>query len=154
MIGILTELERDRLVELVDSPLDSFALPSYHLENGIWDPTTEMDARKAQENPKLCLQSHNLVNHIRFFKRQLSKVLTEIDILQEEIISGLPGNKFPDEFPGRCHIESVGNQMKQRVLDIIIELDDKFDQCGMVIADMSLSMQTVRMKALTSHIYY
>lgn len=135
MMGIFAELERKRLVGLVDKLLDNFTLRAEHVENGVWNPATEMDSMKAQGNLRACFQSQNLVDHIRAVKRQLSKFLTEIDNVADIMFSECSAEQ--------CS-ENIDFQMKQRIRDIMIEYDDKIDECNMVIGNTSLAMQTVR----------
>ena len=137
-------MERQRLVDLVDDLLDNFTLRSDHLENGVWNPETEMDSSKAQESLKLCFKSQNLADHIRSVKRQLSKVLTGIDTLRETLTSGTLLERHSLDPSRMYRLESVGNHMKQRIQDIMIEYSDKMDECDMLISNTSLAMQTVR----------
>ena len=119
MMSIFAELERKRLVGLVDKLLDNFTLRAEHVENGVWNPATEMDSMKAQGNLRACFQSQNLVDHIRAVKRQLSKFLTEIDNVADIMFSECSAEQ--------CS-ENIDFQMKQRIRDIMIEYDDKIDQ--------------------------
>lgn len=143
LMGIFAELERKRLVDLADKLLDNFTLRSEHLENGIWDPSVELNATKAQENLKLCFQSRNIADHMKAVKRQLSKFLDAIDLTGKTMMGECPGDILQQKLPKREHLTNVAFQMKQRTQDIMIEYDDKINECEMVMGNTSLAMQTV-----------
>ncbi|KAK0736223.1 hypothetical protein B0T21DRAFT_366539 [Apiosordaria backusii] len=87
MVGIFAELERERLVNLAERLADQFTLSSDFLETDD-DSTSEggqgsLKHAKMQEYLGICLKSRTLVDHIRSMKRQLLKVLTELDQLEE-----------------------------------------------------------------------
>ncbi|KAI1373025.1 hypothetical protein F4677DRAFT_430786 [Hypoxylon crocopeplum] len=142
VIEIFAELERRRLVSMADQLLDGFTLRSEHLENGKWDPSTDMSSDKAQECLALCVQSRNLIDHMRAVKRQLLKLLVEIDEF---------GNHFASHKSEAHHNHSnkvrrfkkAGFQMKKRLQDTINEYDDKMDECNMIVGNTTLAMQTV-----------
>ncbi|OLN96286.1 hypothetical protein CCHL11_04449 [Colletotrichum chlorophyti] len=140
MPGIFAELERDRLVKAVEKLIDRFTLRSDRLENATWSPESDLDGKQTQEHLSLCLQSRSLMDHIRSVKRQLNKLLREIDEVNEELASLSAANQLPADL---ASLTSVGKKMKRRVQDIMIEYDDKIDDCNMMLCNTSLAMQTV-----------
>ncbi|KAK3987392.1 hypothetical protein QBC44DRAFT_246098, partial [Cladorrhinum sp. PSN332] len=88
----------------------------------------------------ISLRSRTLVDLIRAVKRQLAKVLTEIDELQRFWQS----SEFSQDLgtnPGRA--ESVKKMMATgRIRDIMDEYDDKIDECKKMAQNLSLAMQT------------
>ncbi|KAH9908537.1 hypothetical protein F4778DRAFT_350718 [Xylariomycetidae sp. FL2044] len=144
-VGIFAELERERLVAAVDQLLDRFTLKSEHLEGGgrSWDPRTDMSSAKTQENLSLCLQSRSLADHIRAVKRQVAKLVAEIDRLGSSRLTARKGaEERADPQKGR-RLKKVGIQMKKRLAEILDEYDDKIDECDMIQSNTSLAMQTV-----------
>ncbi|KAK4677669.1 hypothetical protein QC764_0047210 [Podospora pseudoanserina] len=90
MLGIVAELERERLVNLAEKLADQFTLSSDFLTED--DSSSEggqgsIKHAKMQEYLGICLMSRNLVDHIRSTKRQLLKVLIELDQLEEYWLS-------------------------------------------------------------------
>ncbi|KAK1714928.1 uncharacterized protein BDZ83DRAFT_588592 [Colletotrichum acutatum] len=76
-------------------------------------------------------------------KRQLAKFSNEIDIITTEFES-LGGVEYIYKSePRAIEVAKVGTKMKRRVDDIMIEYEDKIDECQMMICNTSLAMQTV-----------
>ncbi|OTB11878.1 hypothetical protein K445DRAFT_321591 [Daldinia sp. EC12] len=142
MIGILVELEKERLVSMADHLLDGFTLRSEHLENGSWDPSVDMSKEKTQEYLGLCLQSRNLIDHMKAVRRQVVKLLAEIEEFEDYISSHKQGGRAHDGKRAR-QFKKTGAQMKKRLHDIINEYDGKMDECNMIVANITLAMQTV-----------
>ncbi|KAI3528435.1 hypothetical protein CSPX01_16231 [Colletotrichum filicis] len=143
MPGIFEELERARLVERVEDLLDDFTLRSEKLETHPWSPDADTDGSKAQQHLSLCVKSQSLMDQIRMAKRQLTKFSKEIDIITTELES-LSGVEYIHKSePRATEMAKLGTKMKNRVDDIMIEYDDKIDECQMMICNTSLAMQTV-----------
>ncbi|KAK1752027.1 hypothetical protein QBC47DRAFT_389479 [Echria macrotheca] len=124
--GILTELERKRLVNLAEDLVDKFTVNSDTLENQSWS----LNTLKMQESLAICVRSRSLMDQIRSIKRQLARVLDELKLIeQEEWIS--------------AQALEMGMLVKQKVVDALDELDDKIDECNMMAENLSLAMQTV-----------
>lgn len=142
MIGIFVELERERLVSMADQLLDGFTLRSENLENGSWDPSIDMSKEKTQEYLALCLQSRSLIDHMKAVKRQVVKLLAEI----EEFEGHFPSHRHSERSHDgkRAHrFKKIGAQMKKRLQDTINEYDGKIDECNMIVGNITLAMQTV-----------
>jgi len=125
-VGILAELERKRLVDLGEDLLDKFTVNSDTLENYSW----KLSTLKMQESLAICVRSHSLKDQIRSVKRQLARVLDELDRLgREEWLS-----------PSAL---DMGILVKQKIVDTLDEFEDKIDECNMMAENLSLAMQTV-----------
>lgn len=135
LLGIFMELERERLISTAEHLADQFTLGSDVLENRSWDPNNP----KIQSYLEICLRSRTLVDHMRAVKRQLAKVILEIDELDRSWQAVAQGQD--DEM--RQGLIKTGQQMKQRILDMLDEYDDKIDECKKMAQNLSLVMQTV-----------
>ncbi|KAJ0159292.1 hypothetical protein CTA2_9973 [Colletotrichum tanaceti] len=149
--GIFAEVERTRLVGTVETLMDVFALRSERLNSTSkaepWSPETDADGKRTQEHLNLCMESRDLISHISAVKRQLAKLLKEMSAVEREIgslrdrvDSSMPREHERVREPG---LLDTGARMRSRVEDILIEYDDKIDDCNMMICNMSLAMQTV-----------
>ncbi|WYZ38038.1 hypothetical protein EsH8_II_001544 [Colletotrichum jinshuiense] len=144
--GILAELERKRLVEAVEDLLDQFTLRSERLDPTLetsWSPDSDIDGKKTQEHLSLCLRSRSLIDHIQAVKRQLAKLLDDFDVVAGELESLHSDGQLCTDGTTAAALTKVGNKMKTRIEDIMIEYDDKIDDCNMMICNTSLAMQTV-----------
>lgn len=167
-MGIFVELERTRLVNKADKLADEFTLGSDILENG---DSANLNSPKMESYLKICLRSRTLVDYIRAVKRQLVKVLAELDELERfwkgsidalmvkpkspqsvTYTNGKPernNKKGGEEQEKQKQVDllegliGTGQQMKQRIRDIMDEYDDKIDECKKMAQNLSLAMQTV-----------
>lgn len=149
-LGIFLELDRIRLINMADKLADEFTLGSDILGTRVWDANNP----KMQQYLEICLRSRTLVDYIRAVKRQLAKVLTEIDDLEklwkrmkdEHPKDDETKNKTPNLQEKTQRMIETGNQMKQRIRDMMDEYDDKIDECNKMAQNLSLAMQTVRQR--------
>lgn len=144
-LGIFLELDRLRLIDRADKLADKFTLGSDILGTRAWDANNP----KMQEYLEICVQSRTLVDHIRAVKRQLAKVLVEIDDLEKLWTRTMTDATLKDDNTNiekptlQERIIETGNQMKQRIRDMMDEYDDKIDECKKMAQNLSLAMQTV-----------
>jgi hypothetical protein len=143
LVGILAELERERLVGIADDLIDKFTLRSEILENIYWNPQQDMNSQKTQEYLALCLQSRSLVDHIRAVKRQLVKFLEAIDGVSTWMES--PTSQVNYDYEKSLSLNETGKRIKKRIEEIVDEYDDKIDECNMMTENLALTMQTVRL---------
>jgi hypothetical protein len=135
--GVFAELERERLLGLVEDLVDRFTLASDIFKNSRWD----QDGKKMQDYLSICLQCRSLMHHIHAVKRQLRAFIDEIDTLQREWELTPPAcHRDTDK---RQRVLATGQRIKRRLQDIVDEYDDKIDQCETMTQDLSLAMQTV-----------
>ncbi|KAH6999508.1 hypothetical protein EDB80DRAFT_687619 [Ilyonectria destructans] len=144
--GILAELERKRLTGLVEYTLDRFTLRAGGTST-IADGhvgTLHMSEEQMGEYLELCYESQNLAKEFKSVKRQLSKMMQSCDV-------PYPAVSCPDTRDGgsiaaetiQDALADVGTRIKKRTLEIIDEYDNKIDECGMVLDNTSITMQTV-----------
>jgi hypothetical protein len=138
MIGMLIELERQRVVNQADKLMDQFSLRSEVLEGQPWTPDTDIDGFKAQEYLALCLQSQSLVAHIQSFKRQTAGVFVQLDELET-----LRQSTGPKSEQDKDMFIKTGHRIRSRLDDVMNELDDTVDNCRMMTETLSVTMQTV-----------
>ncbi|EAQ87605.1 hypothetical protein CHGG_04224 [Chaetomium globosum CBS 148.51] len=147
MAEIWRRLDRERLIGRAESLADKFTLGSDILENKSWDSTNP----KMQGYLEVCLQSRTLIDYIRAAKRQLAKVLVEIDGLER---LWRQSNLKPAVSKARLKAEKgkrqkkisgmlqTGEKMKQRIREMLDEYDDKVDECKKMAQNLSLAMQS------------
>ena len=147
VVGIFMELDRERLIGMAESLADKFTLGSDILENKSWDSTNP----KMQGYLEVCLRSRTLVDYIRAVKRQLAKVLVEIDGLERfwRQSKHMVSNARTKAEKGKrqrkiTRMLETGEKMKQRIHEMLDEYDDKIDECRKMAQNLSLAMQSVR----------
>ncbi|KAK0712482.1 hypothetical protein B0T26DRAFT_741601 [Lasiosphaeria miniovina] len=92
----------------------NFTINSDMLENKHWD----LNTHRIRESLATCVHSRTLMDQIRSFKRQLNKVLEENESLARE------------------------EWAPAAIRDVLDEYEDKIDECSMMAANLSLTMQT------------
>lgn len=147
VVGIFMELDRERLIGMAESLADKFTLGSDILENESWDSTNP----KMQGYLEVCLRSRTLVDYIRAVKRQLAKVLVEIEGLERlwRQSKHMVSNARTKAEKGKrqrkiTRMLETGEKMKQRIREMLDEYDDKIDECKKMAQNLSLAMQSVR----------
>ncbi|KAK3322803.1 hypothetical protein B0H66DRAFT_215041 [Apodospora peruviana] len=164
VLGIFLELDRARLISHADSLADEFTLGADVLssEETPWDPSTAKENLKMQRYLRVCLRSRTLADYMGTAKRQLSKVLAELDELEllwtttptAAAAAPVPAGDDEDYLNDKRRdsndkgkeeeddLIATGKQMKQRIRDIMDEYDDRMDECGRMAQNLSLAMQT------------
>ncbi|KAM7213680.1 hypothetical protein V8F06_010938 [Rhypophila decipiens] len=132
-MGIFIELERTRLVNSADKLAVEFTLGSDILGSNSWDASA--NSPKMDSYLRICLRSRTLVDYIRAVKRQLVK--------QNDVVGKRASNqKQQQEIELLEGLIETGQQMRQRIKDIMDEYDDKTDECKKMAQNLSLAMQT------------
>ncbi|KAH7153549.1 hypothetical protein EDB81DRAFT_456648 [Dactylonectria macrodidyma] len=142
--GILAELERKRLTGLVEDTLDRFTLRAGGTSTVVDGHVSRLYKSEAQmgEYLELCYESQNLAKECKSVKRQLSK-MTQFCGNASTWVADTPRDELSKvEFPQRG-LTDVGNMIKKRTLEIMDEYDNKIDECGMVLENTSITMQTI-----------
>jgi hypothetical protein len=140
LAGIFAELERQRLIAAADGLVDRFAISSNAITQvAQWDP----NSLQIRDYFAICLESRNLVDHFRAVKRQLGSFLEEVEALKQFWEYGEPAGECDCECRARSAVET-GRRIKRRVMDIMVEYDDKIDECEMIAQNLPLAMKTVR----------
>jgi hypothetical protein len=147
VVGIFMELDRERLIGMAECLADKFTLGSDILENKSWESTNP----KMQGYLEVCLRSRTLIDYIRAVKRQLTKVLVEIDEL-EKLWRQSKHTRSNDNANPKAEKEKrqrkitgmleTGEKMKQRIREMLDEYDDKIDECKKMAQNLSLAMQS------------
>ncbi|KAF7526381.1 hypothetical protein G7054_g10782 [Neopestalotiopsis clavispora] len=142
--GIFFELERARLEECVDELLDNFALKPSE------DRALDLDMGKLEmvDYLKSCYRSREQGSQIRSLKRQLRKVAREITSIEEMLLKkNKKKQKQKTEVsstPGHSdQLIRAGRRIKARLWEMCDTLDNKTDNCNIMIETMSLTMQTL-----------
>lgn len=130
LVGLLVELERERLLEKAEDLVDDFTLRSDYFDSESTKIAADISNEKTQEYVSLCFKARSLLDHIKAVKHQLSKLADEFD-------------RFANESKRTRRFNKYGILMKKRVNDIIDEYDVKINECKMIIEDTTLATQTV-----------
>ncbi|KAH6984188.1 hypothetical protein BKA56DRAFT_580639 [Ilyonectria sp. MPI-CAGE-AT-0026] len=144
--GILAELERKRLTGLVEYTLDRFTLRAGGT-SAVTDGhvgTLHMSEAQMGEYLELCYESQNLAKEFKGVKRQLSKMTQFCDDLSFPAL--YPMIRDGEEFALEAiqhGLKDIGIRIKKRTLEIMDEYDNKIDECGMVLDNTSITMQTI-----------
>ncbi|KAI1444957.1 hypothetical protein F5Y02DRAFT_427376 [Annulohypoxylon stygium] len=129
LVGLLVELERERLLEKAEDLVDDFTLRSDYFDSESTKIAADISNEKTQEYVSLCFKARSLLDHIKAVKHQLSKLADEFD-------------RFANESKRTRRFNKYGILMKKRVNDIIDEYDVKINECKMIIEDTTLATQT------------
>ncbi|KAI0880775.1 uncharacterized protein GGS22DRAFT_80056 [Annulohypoxylon maeteangense] len=149
MVGLLAELERERLLDEAEDLIDDFTLRSDYFDSESNKIAADISNEKTQEYVSLCFKSRSLMDHIKAVKHQLAKLIAEIDNFAIEgkrtrrfhKHGALMKNKVLDIID-ECEFHRHATLMKKRVLDIIDEYDVKINECKMIVEDTTLATQT------------
>ncbi|KAF3063548.1 hypothetical protein GL218_01805 [Daldinia childiae] len=76
-------------------------------------------------------------------KRQVVKLLAEIEEFEGYFSSHKHGERSHDGKRAAHRFKKIGAQMKKRLQDTINEYDGKIDECNMIVGNITLAMQTV-----------
>lgn len=136
--GLITELERTRLVGRVDDLLDGFALKA----SSDQELDIGMDKSQMTTFLKMCFESRVLIHQIRAEKKQLNIMASRICKSEYPRASTSQSNRFSANMKFRRHFARAGRQITARLSEICSEYEDKLNECDMVIENMSLTMQT------------
>ncbi|KAK6070265.1 hypothetical protein SCUP515_08485 [Seiridium cupressi] len=157
--GIFAELERKRLSERVEDTLDRFTLRTSSVSDlpdqnfGMLD----MNEEQMGEYLQLCYQSQSLAKEFKTVKRQLAKMVQFCNDFNpssssknQSVLRTMDSGVVLDDEDGE-DVMNVNRMLKERILEIMGEYDDKIEECDMVVDNMSITMQTTAMK-VWSHI--
>jgi len=148
--GIFIEEDRARLCKAIDKILDVFTLQAVHTtsKDGL---LTNMDNSKMLSFLQVSFQSQDLSNTLKSSRRQIVKMIAE---------TGRTADRAPRR--SRCDTcrlditavdkdqKLTGELIKYRLREILGEYSDRINECGMVVSNMSLTMQTVRLSDFQS----
>ncbi|EQB48786.1 protein kinase [Colletotrichum gloeosporioides Cg-14] len=134
LVGIFVELERTRQLALVKSNLDNLLDVASLLSQNKEVDDSSIDPWLDIYYIKIALQS---------WKKQLQKVVDHVDELsamwREETCTGF-----------HYKAQRAGMRIKERILEIIDDYDEKISECEMIIEGMTLANSMGHSKANTS----
>ncbi|KAI1737669.1 hypothetical protein F4680DRAFT_427568 [Xylaria scruposa] len=142
LIGIFTELERKRQLNLVQDGLDALHDAILNLsmpagESGNVEGDGELSTTHAIDS---WLNIHHLKNSLECWKEQLAKIAAHVDELSETWFNLVPSDS-DDERTEKCQVREVGKRIKERILEIVCDYDGKIRECVMIMEGMNLATQ-------------
>ena len=85
------------------------------------------------------------MDHFRAVKRQLESFLEEVEGLERCWVTVSNEGSVEESRRRRAKgAVETGKRIRRRVVDIMVEYDDKIDECEMIAQNLPLAMQTVR----------
>jgi hypothetical protein len=160
IVGIFTELERERLLDSVEELVDRFLLRTEALSSKTrsWRQILNCQGENIGDLLQLYNDSRNLAKGLGDVKAQLLKLLEHIQELES---FPRPNNhcvEFENQVPEidqqRRKIKQTGSRMHERLLEISEEYDRKIDDCKMVMEDLTVTTQLVCvLHSIRCHIY-
>ncbi|KAI1371086.1 hypothetical protein F4677DRAFT_436735 [Hypoxylon crocopeplum] len=147
--GILVELDRSRLSERVESTFDNFVLCKEALCCTSRDPTTIMnqDGESTDEISRLFDLSREYVKGIRAMKQQIDRMLQYTTEIENMTVNSLIKRRracVNRNKPNMARMRTpdysnIDLQIRERLLEIGEEYDQKLDQCHMVLDGLSFA---------------
>lgn len=137
--GIFFELERDRMAKVVESTINRLEETIYELDTGVSDYGVSDDDHPAgprHVRRTVWLNVTFLLNRLRILRTQILKMIEHGDELLE---SGLLED-VEEEDQVRHH---TGRLIRERLRDIIEELDEMIHDCSMRVDGMTIATQWV-----------
>ncbi|KAI1150663.1 hypothetical protein F4825DRAFT_393166 [Nemania diffusa] len=147
LIGIFTELERKRQIDLVKNGFDTL----HNTIINLGRPASGNEEILGEE-PSITnaidpwLEIHHLKNALESWKEQLAKIVAHIDELSETWFSSVPSDS-EDEKSKRCRVREVGERIKERVVEIVCDYDARIRECVMIMEGMNIATQLAHARA-------
>lgn len=139
--GIFVELERDRMVEVVETTIDRIEETIYELDTG----ETSYEAAEGEHlaGPRhvrrtVWLNVTFLRNRLRISKTQFLKMIEHLDQLFGMELFEMP------ESGSNGLMTRTGRLIKDRLRAIVEEFDEMIDDCSMRVDGMTIATQWVR----------
>ncbi|KAI0183768.1 hypothetical protein EV127DRAFT_506397 [Xylaria flabelliformis] len=148
LIGIFTELERKRQLNLVRDGLDALHSTILNLSRPAGDVGSMGVDRELSGTHAIdpWLDIHHLKNSLESWKEQLAKIAEHIDELSENWFNFLPSDS-DNEGAEKCQVREVGKRIKERILEIVCDYDAKIRECVMIMEGMNLATQLAHARA-------
>jgi len=144
--GILAEIERNRHIELVESTINDIELQLFNLdfqqpiEEQMLDRPTE-GAEKDKDVRSNWLDTTFLRNNLMSWKTQLLKMAEHADeLLEPPDRDGFRGKDFSQ---GSRKMAKTSFKIKDRILSIVEEYEDKIRECTIRVDGMAMATQWV-----------
>jgi hypothetical protein len=165
--GIFAELERSRIVDVVESTIDDIEGAIFELDSGI--ATREISATDDEEaggtryvRRTVWLNTTFLRSRLQIWRTQLQKMIEHVDELNsmtlfssnELCISSTEfGSKSTVDLEIHLQMQRTGLLIKDRLRALLEEYDEKIEECSMRVAGMTIATQWVgsNIVCLSSH---
>lgn len=148
LAALLSELERGRLMELFERVLDRCKLRIDFRESGPdGSPLVDLSQVEMTSHLGLCLESRELMNQMKISKRPLASIIEENSKLEGSLQQSFHDERYRSKIP-ISEVISSGKRMSLRLEEISCEYDDKIYECNMILDNMALAMQMVRVLCL------
>ncbi|KAI5853641.1 hypothetical protein GGS23DRAFT_620332 [Durotheca rogersii] len=144
--GILAELDFRRLSEQADTNTDDFVSSKEGLGGAPRDPGTLLnrDGEEYQQLMDLYDSGRTLIRGIRVVKQQISKMIQhthELEKVHAKIkAKKITSTKLAPRFDVHSNMEL---QIRERLLEMLAEYDQKMDQCDQTLDMLNFSTQVV-----------
>jgi hypothetical protein len=157
--GIFAELERSRMVDVVESTIDDIGGAIFELDSGIATKENSL-AMGADDDSSgtryvrrtVWLNTTFLRSRLQIWRTQLQKMIEHVDELSstnsdfsselyrsdEDYIS-----KQGYELESRSQLKRTGLLIKDRLRALLEEYDEKIEECSMRVAGMTIATQWV-----------
>ncbi|KAF3802823.1 hypothetical protein GCG54_00000190, partial [Colletotrichum gloeosporioides] len=140
LVGIFAELERARQFALVDHNFDKLLDIASQLSQNEKDVHGSIEPWLDIYYLKIALQT---------WKKQLQKVVDHVDELSAAWRVGV-GQTAETCAAFQSKAQSAGSRIKERILEIMDDYDEKISECEMIIEGMTLANSLGHSKANTS----
>lgn len=170
--GIFAELERERMVEVVESSIDQIEEAIMEMDNGASSGSEPADSslddsgypggpRAARRS--VWLNTTFLRNRLQIWKTQMSKMVKHVDEISAEIQADVNEEAkcvFDDSrWSDQTLTEDMGSDLlhmggliKDRLKTIIEEFEEKMEDCTMRVDGMAMATQWVRRISIHMHL--
>jgi hypothetical protein len=155
--GIFAELERTRMVEIVETTIDEIEVAIHDLDSGVNNTSIELLAPEfyEQENAfgtrhgrrRVWLNTNFLRNRLQIWKTQLAKMIAHVDELLESDVSYARYQeseyKQAQSQVDDAAFKQTSVLIKDRLQALIEEFQDKIEDCTISIDGMTIATQWV-----------
>lgn len=166
--GIFAELERIRIVEVVEATIDDIEGAIFELDSGI--ATREASLSSSEEGHAggtryvrrtVWLNTTFLRSRLQIWRTQLQKMIDHVDELPSKDRSSACelSTSHADDERSRNHKEDDCQErqtaviIKNRLCAIIEEYDEKIGECSMRVDGMTIATQWVRLTRLLNYVH-
>jgi hypothetical protein len=149
--GIFAELERTRIVDVVESTIDDIEGAIFELDSGI---ATKQSSSESTDDEELSgtryvrrtvwLNTTFLRSRLQIWRTQLQKMVKHVDELSPPVPSlPIERSKGGYELRNQEELERTGILIKNRLRALLEEYDEKIEECSMRTAGMTIATQWV-----------
>jgi len=150
--GIFAELERERMVKVVESTIDEIEGAIFELDAGGGAKNTQRDTSRSGDSGgtryarrTVWLNTTFLRNRLQMWKTQLLKMIEHVDELSN-YKSPFYLKAYDEGLEGPPSMHRTGCLIKDRLRAIVEEFDEMIDDCSMRVDGMTIATQWVRVE--------